>query len=43
LWHSIIAAEWPARRAAVQAWLADENFDEHGRAGNRLVHGPTTS
>ena len=42
-WHSIIAAEWPARRAAIQAWLADENFDEHGRARERLVHAPTMS
>ncbi|CAN7707298.1 GNAT family protein [Bradyrhizobium sp. LjRoot220] len=42
-WHSIIAAEWPVRRAAITAWLADENFDEHGRARNRLVHVPTTS
>ena len=37
-WHSIIAAEWPARRDAIRAWLADENFDEHGRARRRLVH-----
>jgi len=42
-WHSIIAAEWPARRAAITAWLADENFDEHERARNRLVHTPVTS
>ncbi len=34
-WYSILAAEWPARRAA-------ENFDEDGRARNRLVHAPTT-
>ena len=40
-WHSIIAAEWPARRAAITAWLADENFDEHGRARTRLVHAPS--
>jgi RimJ/RimL family protein N-acetyltransferase len=37
-WHSILAAEWPARRAAIGAWLADGNFDEHGRARARLVH-----
>ena len=37
-WHSIIAAEWPARRDAIRAWLADENFDEHGRARARLIH-----
>jgi RimJ/RimL family protein N-acetyltransferase len=42
-WHSILAAEWPASRAAITAWLADENFDEHGRARKRLVHAPTTS
>jgi RimJ/RimL family protein N-acetyltransferase len=36
-WHSILAAEWPSRRAAIQAWLADENFDELGRARSRLV------
>ena len=42
-WHSIIAAEWPARRDAIRAWLADENFDEQGRARKRLVHAPTTS
>jgi RimJ/RimL family protein N-acetyltransferase len=37
-WHSIDADEWPARRAAIGAWLAEENFDEHGRARTRLVH-----
>jgi RimJ/RimL family protein N-acetyltransferase len=37
-WHSILIDEWPARRAAIQAWLADQNFDEHGRARTRLVH-----
>jgi RimJ/RimL family protein N-acetyltransferase len=42
-WHSILAAEWPARRAAIQAWLADENFDELGRARKRLVHATSTS
>lgn len=42
-WHSIIAAEWPARRDAIRAWLADENFDEHGRARTRLAHPPVNS
>jgi RimJ/RimL family protein N-acetyltransferase len=37
-WHSILAAEWPARRAAITAWLADDNFDAHGRARRRLAH-----
>jgi RimJ/RimL family protein N-acetyltransferase len=32
VWHSIVAAEWPARRDAIHAWLADENFDENDRA-----------
>jgi RimJ/RimL family protein N-acetyltransferase len=32
VWHSIVADEWPSRRAAISAWIADENFDEHGTA-----------
>jgi RimJ/RimL family protein N-acetyltransferase len=36
-WHSILADEWPARRAAISAWLADGNFDEQGRARARLT------
>jgi RimJ/RimL family protein N-acetyltransferase len=40
-WYSILAAEWPACRAAITAWLADENFDERGRAHKRLVRAPT--
>jgi RimJ/RimL family protein N-acetyltransferase len=35
-WHSILTDEWPTRRAAIRAWLADENFDEQGRARARL-------
>ena len=30
-WYSIIAEEWPARRAAYEAWLAPANFDADGR------------
>jgi hypothetical protein len=30
------ATEWPTRRSAIGAWLADENFDEQGRARARL-------
>jgi RimJ/RimL family protein N-acetyltransferase len=37
-WYSILADEWPERRAAIAAWLADENFDQHGRARSRLMH-----
>ena len=29
-WFSIIDAEWPARRAAFEAWLARDNFDAAG-------------
>lgn len=29
-WFSVIDAEWPARRAAFEAWLAPANFDESG-------------
>jgi len=35
-WHSILAEEWPARRSAITAWLADANFDCTGRALSRL-------
>ena len=42
-WHSILADEWPARSAAIRAWLADENFDAHGRARSRLISIPANS
>jgi RimJ/RimL family protein N-acetyltransferase len=42
-WHSILVDEWSARRGVIQAWLADENFDEHGRARTRLTHPPAHS
>jgi len=29
-WYSMIDAEWPARKARFDAWLAPENFDERG-------------
>jgi RimJ/RimL family protein N-acetyltransferase len=29
-WYSITDAEWPARRAAFEAWLSPDNFDEDG-------------
>jgi hypothetical protein len=34
--NSIVAEEWPARYAAINDWIADENFDEHGRARTPL-------
>lgn len=29
-WFSIIDGEWPSRKAALEAWLALENFDANG-------------
>jgi RimJ/RimL family protein N-acetyltransferase len=34
---SILADEWPARRAAIQAWLAPENFAPDGSARTSLA------
>lgn len=33
---SILEDEWPARRVALEAWLADSNFDPAGLARHRL-------
>ena len=30
-WFSMTDGEWPVRRAAFKAWLAEDNFDESGR------------
>jgi RimJ/RimL family protein N-acetyltransferase len=30
-WYSMLDAEWPAAKAAFQAWLRPENFDSEGR------------
>jgi RimJ/RimL family protein N-acetyltransferase len=30
-WFSMLDGEWPARRRALEAWLAPENFDEADR------------
>ncbi len=35
-WYSVIDAEWPARRAAFERWLAPQNFDADGRQRQRL-------
>ncbi len=35
--YSITAEEWPARRDAVLAWMAEENFDAEGNARQRLA------
>ncbi|MBO9357582.1 GNAT family N-acetyltransferase [Bordetella petrii] len=38
-WHSMLADEWPSRRAALQAWLDPGNFDADGRPRSRLARG----
>jgi RimJ/RimL family protein N-acetyltransferase len=36
-WFSMLDHEWPALKAAYQAWLEPENFDAQGRQRRRLV------
>lgn len=36
-WYSITDAEWPAIRAAYEAWLAPANFDAEGRQRRKLA------
>lgn len=36
-WFSILDSEWPARRAAFDAWLAPGNFDASGRQRRSLA------
>lgn len=35
--YSLLAEEWPARRTALQTWLAPENFDAQGHQKHPLV------
>ena len=35
-WYSILDGEWPTIKAAFEAWLAPENFDEEGGQKKRL-------
>jgi RimJ/RimL family protein N-acetyltransferase len=35
-WYAILDHEWPAIRAGFETWLADANFDAHGRQRLRL-------
>lgn len=35
-WYSILDGEWPGRKAAMEAWLAPENFDAEGNQRKRL-------
>jgi RimJ/RimL family protein N-acetyltransferase len=36
-WFSMVDAEWPARRAAFERWLAPDNFDAAGRQKTSLT------
>jgi RimJ/RimL family protein N-acetyltransferase len=36
-WYSITDEEWPARRAAFEAWLSADNFDPSGRQRRSLA------
>ena len=35
-WYSILDSEWPARKAAMERWLDDSNFDGDGRQRSAL-------
>lgn len=35
-WFSMLDTEWPARRAAFEAWLSPDNFDREGRQRRSL-------
>ena len=39
-WFSITDSEWPRVRAALDAWLADDNVDDMGRQRTRLAARP---
>ena len=36
-WFSLLDGEWPAARAAFEAWLAPANFDADGRQRRSLA------
>jgi RimJ/RimL family protein N-acetyltransferase len=42
-WFSMLDREWPARKRALQAWLATENFDDQGRQRQSLTQFFTSS
>jgi RimJ/RimL family protein N-acetyltransferase len=35
-WYAMIDSDWPGIKRAFETWLAPENFDENGRARQRL-------
>jgi RimJ/RimL family protein N-acetyltransferase len=37
-WYGMLDREWPARKRALERWLAPENFDADGRQRVRLSH-----
>ena len=39
-WFAVIDRDWPRLRAAFEAWLAPENFDEDGRQRSPLAAAP---
>lgn len=39
-WFAMLDGEWPARRAAFEAWLDPANFDESGRQRRPLARRP---
>lgn len=36
-WYSITEAEWPTVKAALESWLADDNFDDAGHQHQSLA------
>ena len=36
-WYSILDDEWPSAKANLEAWLADDNFDDQGKARQSLT------
>jgi RimJ/RimL family protein N-acetyltransferase len=36
-WFSMLNSEWPARKQAFEAWLAEENFDAQGQQRQSLA------
>ena len=42
-WFSLLDGEWPAVRAAFEAWLDPANFDADGRQRSRLATGTALS
>jgi len=36
-WYAMLDCDWPARKQALESWLAPENFDRAGRQRNSLA------